>query len=127
MNRHSKVSLAALVLFASYTVSANNVGGIYGPVVKTDDKSFQFRAAHSPSENGGNNLTVIRDHYQQAFRNNLRWRLVGQVRDVDGSYEFDNAAAELVWQFKQKEDRHWDSALRFDFRTRKGSHPENIA
>lgn len=127
MNQFNRLTLTALLFSTSYSALANNVGGVYGPVVNSDDKTFQFRAAHSPSENGGNDLTVMRGHYQKAFKQNLRWRIVGQVRDVDGSYEFDNAAAELVWQFQQKGDNHWDSALRFDFRTRKGDRPENVA
>ena len=100
---------------------AQNVGGVFGPVVNENDRSIQYRAGFSPGQDGGPDRFVHRIHYQHAFSDRLRWRLVAQGSDVEtGDLESNLLGAELLWQFKDQKSDGWNSALRFDGRLSEG-------
>lgn len=118
-------TVAALTLMAnlitSQTVSASNVGGVFGPGVTEGDRSFQYRGAFDPD----NNDFVQRIHYQQALNSDLRLRGVLQARKTDESdVDFDFFQGELQWQLKgSSAHKH---ALRLDLRVRDQGRNGNI-
>ncbi|WJG07797.1 hypothetical protein [Aliiglaciecola sp. LCG003] len=114
------------LLLIPMTASANNVGGVFGPVINPTDKSLMFRYATSPGENGGEDAIATRLHYQQALNTDFRLRLLAQGRDISNDFQYDSAAVELLWQFQHRQQGDWDSALRFDFRTRRGDRAESV-
>ena len=114
----------AIVSLATITAPfalAQNVGGVFGPVVTEGDRSIQYRAGFSPGEDGGRDRFVHRIHYQQAINENWRWRIVAQGSDVeDGSLEGNFVVGELHWQFLDQKKDGWSSALRLDARLSEG-------
>ncbi|GAA6183243.1 MULTISPECIES: hypothetical protein [Alteromonadaceae] len=126
--KRTKLSFKILfVLCISFNANANNTSGVTGPIVKPNDQSFQFRAAYTPSEDGEREQMVARMNVQKSISDSVRLRLVGQVRDTTGSYELDSISADLLWQFQHKEDGIWDSAVRFDIKTRKAHRSEGLS
>jgi len=110
----------AILLFAPIA-AAQNVGGVFGPVVKEGDRSFQYRAGFSPGQDGGPDRFVHRVHYQQAINESLRWRVVAQGSDLeDGNLEGNFLVGELHWQFLDQKTDGWSSALRLDGRLTEG-------
>ncbi len=101
---------------------AASIAGVFGPKVNPEDRSMQYRFAFSPSDSDDGVPRQIRHriHYQQAFYNDFRWRVVAQVGNTGEEMRFENVAAELVWHFKKANQDNWDSAVRFDFRNARG-------
>lgn len=113
---------------------AGNTGGVFGPTVSAGDQSLEYRYADAddtPSAAGG---PVHRLHYQHAFNDRYRGRIVGQAQDQHGELDFDQLRLELQWQFQDakvstsREGRwsRWDSALRADLVKRDGGRPGDI-
>lgn len=121
----SSICLASLSL--SHAVSAANTSGVHGPVINPNDRSFMFRNSFVPGEDGESDSSAIRLHYQQAMNESLRWRVISQFRSPDGEWEYDYLRAELLWYLTPDSDGAWDTAVRFDIRTRKGDRPETFA
>lgn len=117
-----RVSLFCMVLFAVAPMAfAQNVGGVFGPVVKEGDRSAQYRAGFSAGQNGGPDRFVHRIHYQHAVSNRLRWRVVAQGSDLEtGDLEGNFVVGELHWQFLDAKESGWSSALRLDGRLSEG-------
>jgi hypothetical protein len=106
---------------------ASNTSGVHGPNVKEGEKSAQFRIALSPGDESGDvDRWAYRLHYQQAFSNKLRGRVMVQYRDR-GDLEYDYFRGELLYNFKKRDDGIWSSGVRFDLRTRRGDRPEEFA
>ncbi len=105
-------------LFLSAPALAQTTAGVFGPGINKNDRSGQFRIAMSPGENSGFDRWESRIHYQQAFSDELRGRIVFQGSNLeDGSFESNFIQAELQWQFKKPDSKSsWSSALRFDAR-----------
>ncbi|GAC14899.1 hypothetical protein [Aliiglaciecola lipolytica] len=126
--KQSKLVIAVLtVLCISAKTHANNTSGVTGPIVKPNDQSYQFRTAYTPSDNGEREQLVVRMNVQKSVSDDVRLRVVGQVRDTTGSFEFDSISADLLWQFQHKEDGIWDSAVRFDLKARKAHRSEGFS
>ena len=115
------VGLLGLLCFKAH---ASNTSGVHGPVVNPDDRSAQYRLGFAPGEDGGQDAWAHRFHYQHAFNQDFRWRVITQFRDVADELEYDYLRAELLYHFRHREQGIWDSGVRFDIRTRKGSRPE---
>ncbi|MBT0588163.1 hypothetical protein [Alteromonas oceanisediminis] len=117
---------ALLLSCIALPVNATNTSGVHGPVVDPTDSSFQYRFAFQPGDDGAPDATAHRLHYQRALNDQFRARVLTQFRDRggDSDFEYDYLRAELLWYFRPKQNDNWDSGLRFDIRTRKGSRPE---
>ena len=124
MTFSSRIMASVVLCVLAFSVSASNTSGVHGPVVNPDDRSGQYRIGFSPGEDGGEDAWAHRFHYQQAFNEDFRWRVITQFRDRGDDLEYDYLRAELLYHFKHKEQGIWDSGIRFDIRTRKGSRPE---
>lgn len=116
-----------LLLFCSLAFGAN-ISGVMGTKVTPNDRSLQFRLALSPADEGfETDDWAYRMHYQHAFTDTLKGRVVFQFRDKE-QFEYDFFRTELLYNFKQQTAGEiWSSALRFDFRTRRGGRPEELA
>jgi len=99
-----------------------------GPNINPNDRSLQFRTAISFGDNSEQQDNwLYRLHYQHAFNDSFRGRIVMQYRDR-GRFEYDFFRTELLYSFKKRGlGESWSSAVRFDLRTRRGSRPEGIA
>ncbi len=114
-------------LLVSGIAWANNTSGVFSPVVDPNDKSMMLRTSFVPGQDGDSDSFAYRLHYQQAFNEVYRWRIIGQFRDTGAGHEYDYLRAELLWYLTPNSSNNWDSGLRFDIRTRKGSRPEKFA
>ncbi|WP_240612853.1 hypothetical protein [Alteromonas flava] len=126
MFKRCLAGLAALIM-VSNAAHATNTSGVHGPAINPNDKSAMYRLGFTPGEDGDPDGWAHRFHYQQAFNEDFRGRVIVQFRDVNESFEYDYLRAELLWHFKKSGADNWDSGLRFDIRTRKGSRPEKFA
>lgn len=117
-----------LLVFLFIPFSHANISGVMGPNIKMGDRSVQIRTAVSLADNDfEQDLWAYRMHYQHAFNDTFRARIVLQVRDKD-SFEYDFFRTELLYNFKKPGiNEAWSSALRFDLRTRRGSRTEEFA
>ena len=123
----SKVYIGALLLFWTVSSSASNTSGVHGPSVNADDRSMQLRFALSPGdENGQEDAWAYRLHYQYAFNDRVRGRVITQYRDR-GELQYDYFRGEILYNFKKATDGIWASGVRFDLRTRRGDRPEEFA
>lgn len=128
MKNKLKVNLCSTVLFTVLIVSlsqqaiAASTSGVPGPVVNSDDRSLLYRFAYSPSDDDDNIPRRIRHriHYQHALNEDFRLRVISQFGDTGNDMQFEYAGAELLWHFKKRNAGKWDSALRLDFRNRRG-------
>lgn len=107
--------------FAS-VAQAQSTGGVFGPDIRDGDQTGELRIAFAPEDDGRSDAWSSRIHYQQAFSENWRARLVLSGDDIEtGSFESKFLQAELQWQFKKPSQKsNWASALRFDTRINEG-------
>lgn len=104
---------------------ATNTGGVFPPTVNEGHKSWQYRVAVDPVENGSTRFAQ-RLHYQQAINDDLMWRIVGQVRKTDDSdFDPDFLQAELFLDLT-KNNSNYQHGFRFDARMRDGDRPDQI-
>jgi len=121
------ISLLLLLIIQLKYAEAGNTSGVHGPVVNINDSSAMYRMSFVPGEDGAEDAFTHRLHYQKAINESFRWRVIGQVREHNGSHEYDYLRAELLWYLKPQGITRWDSGIRFDIRTRKGSRAEKFA
>lgn len=116
------ITVAALLTCFAGAALAQTTAGVFGPNVTAGDRTLQFRVGMSPSEAGDESRREARIHYQQAFGDRLRARLVLQGSDIEtGTFESNFIQAELQWQFKKAAPTSsWASALRLDARLVEG-------
>lgn len=107
---------------------ASNTSGIHGPGVKEGERSAQLRIALSPGdEDGQTDNWAYRAHYQHAFNDEVRGRIILQYRDR-GEFIYEYIRAELLYNFHKKEENGiWSSGVRFDIRQRRADNPEEFA
>lgn len=93
------LQLLALVSLLPGVAKAQNLGGVFGPVVNEDDRSAELRGALVPGEHGSPDRFAARFHYQQALTDAVRLRGVVQGSDdgVDG-FRADTLQGEIIWQ-----------------------------
>lgn len=122
-----QLALVFLLPLVSANLSANT-SGVHGPNVNADDRSMQLRLAFSPADSGAmEDNWASRLHYQHAFSDRWRGRVILQVRDR-GDFQYDYLRTELLYNFKKKNAADiWSSGIRFDLRTRRGDRPEEFA
>ncbi len=117
MHKLSFAGVASLLWLAAPSY-AQTTAGVFGPNISQGDRSAQFRIAMSPSQANGDDQWEARIHYQQAFSDRLRGRIVLQGSDREtGEFEPNFIQAELQWQLKKAgTESVWASALRIDTR-----------
>lgn len=128
MNKILNYSAGILLFsFSAYSI-ASYTSGVHGPDVKADDRSMQLRLASSPGDkNGQQDNWAYRLHYQHAFNDEFRGRMILQYRDR-GSFQYEYIRTELLYNFKKKaDDGQWSSGVRFDIRQRRSDSPEMVA
>jgi hypothetical protein len=98
-------------------------GNVFGPSVRVDDRSAEWRFLAAAGEDGAW-TQATRLHYQQAF--NAAWRLRGVVQAAAGPgqhWAVDFARAELLWQYRAATPSGYQAGLRFDARlNHQGAH-----
>lgn len=100
---------------------AQSVGGVFGPNITEGDRSAEYRAALATLDGTDDAIFVHRIHYQHAFNGAWRARGVVQASDIrGGGQEFDFFQGELQWQFLEKNEFGFSSALRADIRISDG-------
>lgn len=124
----TRLFLLPIFICCFSTFVSANISGVMGPNVDPTDRSFQFRAVLSFAENDlQQDSWLYRAHYQHALNDTFRLRGVLQYRNQT-SFEYDFIRAELLYNFRKRtNDQVWSSALRFDFRARRGSRTEEFA
>jgi long-subunit fatty acid transport protein len=89
------------LLSSSVYSVASNTSGVNSHGVKADDRSMQLRIALSPGdENGQQDNWACRLHYQYAFNDEFRGRMILQYRER-GSVQYEYIRAELLYNFKK--------------------------
>jgi hypothetical protein len=123
-----KHSIAFILLTLTCQSLASNTSGVHGPGVKANESSMQLRIALSPGdEDGQNDNWAYRLHYQHAFNDKIRGRLLLQYGDR-GDFRYEYVRAEMLYNFKkQGENEIWSSGFRFDIRQRRSDNPELFA
>jgi hypothetical protein len=109
-------------------VFSSNTAGVHGPNVNPNDTSIQLRIALSPADNDNQvDNWAYRFHAQHSLNDKVRVRLTTQFRDR-GDFQYDYLRGELLYNFKKATgSSKWSSAVRFDFRTRRGGRAEDFA
>ncbi|MEM9233311.1 MAG: hypothetical protein AAGA69_03635 [Pseudomonadota bacterium] len=103
--------------------AAQTTSGVFSPSVKEGHRSFQYRGAFAPEDDGREEAWRHRLHYQQSINGDLRWRGIVQYRQSgDDNLDFDYVQGELLWELSSDQDR-WKRALRFDLRIRDEDRP----
>lgn len=128
MNRFFNYTVGILLLALALPSAASNTSGVHGPGVKAEDRSMQLRLALSPGdEDGQQDNWAYRLHYQHAFNDEFRGRVILQYRDR-GSFQYEYIRAEMLYNFKKTvNDEIWSSGVRFDIRQRRSDNPELFA
>lgn len=121
--KHIRQVLVFLGVFVAPSLMAQTTSGIFGPVVKEGSSSAQYRAAFDPDSDS----FAQRIHYQQAFNDDLQWRLLAQIKKTTSdSTDLDFIRGELTWQLSQN-DSDWQYGFRFDYRINDGDRPDSIS
>lgn len=128
LNKTLRCTIGLALLALSSLVCASNTSGVHGPNVKEGDKSMMLRIALSPAdEDGQADNWAYRLHYQQAFNDKVRGRIIVQYRDR-GEFQYEYIRGEILYNFKKKSvNGIWSSGVRFDLRQRRGSRPQEFA
>ena len=117
-----RVLFLGLALAGAPIATAQSTSGVFGPVVDYGEKGWDYRLSYDPD---GDNFAQ-RLHYQRAINDDLRWRLVGQVRSTeDSDFDPDHLTAELLWQVTP-DAQEYQSGFRFDGRYRFDDRPGRI-
>ena len=105
---------ATLVLCASATAFATTAT-VFTPDVNEGDRSFEYRASYVPDSGLDADVFFQRLHFQYAFDDSWRARLVVNHLSVDGeSLDYRSSRLEVQWQYREDQKHGWDAALRFD-------------
>ncbi|WP_298912413.1 hypothetical protein [uncultured Algimonas sp.] len=118
----------AILLFAGLasSASAQNLTGVFGPVVDADDHALEYRvgailAAGDDEAEWGQRL-----HYERALSGSFRLRGIIATRETPSrEIDYDYARIEAVWQITPDE-RAYQTGMRFEARTRGDGRPEEI-
>lgn len=110
-------ALAAFSLFAlASPVMAQSTSGVSGADVKAGDDSFEYRLAFSPENDGKEEGFNHRFHYQHAFNDSWRARVIlSQGKRGAEALTTQSVGIEILKQFLESESTGgWDSAIRVD-------------
>lgn len=100
-----------LFAFAAGSTSAQNLAKVFSPDVKSGQSQVELRVA----QNLETERTAHRFHYQHAFSDSWRMRVmwVSKGEEFD-DLKWNNLRWEGQWQFREDEVHAWDSSVRFE-------------
>ncbi|MEM0897226.1 MAG: transporter [Verrucomicrobiota bacterium] len=109
-----------LLSLAFGTAQAQNTSSVFSPDVTKGKSAIEYRSAFDPD----NDAFVHRLHYQYAFTDSWRLRIIGlQDGDDSDAFAYRYTRLEAMWQFLEDEDFGWDSALRFELQIAEDDSP----
>ncbi|MEM8826753.1 MAG: hypothetical protein AAGD40_07510 [Pseudomonadota bacterium] len=103
------------VLLSTGPAAAQNIAGVFGPVVDPDDRSAEARLAYVPSDEGSGDKVAARLHYQQSLSDHVRLRgiVIGIDSGTGSGFDYAGFQGEAVYQFTE-DDADFQAATRFD-------------
>ncbi|MGB6231541.1 MAG: hypothetical protein WBF53_15605 [Litorimonas sp.] len=117
-------AFATLVLAAP--AHAQNVTGVFGPVVDEDDHAAEYRLVGVLDAPGDDFKWAQRLHYERALSGNFRVRGILALRETASSdFDYDYARLEAVWQITP-DGQDYQTGMRFEARTRGDGRPEEV-
>ena len=117
-----RAGIIAVFLLAGSPSAAQNMGGVFGPVVDEGHRSIQYRNAYDLDSHG----FAQRLHYQHALTGDSMLRIKIQAHKTPASRtDTDFVQGELFWQLADISDR-WQHGLRFDVRVRTEGRPVTL-
>jgi hypothetical protein len=113
------VLLGILAGMLPLAASAQNTGGVFGPVMNKGHRYAEYRITVSPSDTDElGTVWAQRFHVEDTPTDRLMWRVFAQVRRGPfGETEFDSAQAEIFTELRGPE-HDWRTGFRFDGRVR---------
>lgn len=108
--------LRILILIALLPgVAAANTSTVFSPDVDDGEREAEYRVSFVPEDEPAPEVFSHRLHYQQAFNDSWRARVLVAQRSVGGgSLDLSYTRLEVQWQYLEDEDAGWDAALRFE-------------
>ncbi|NNU16370.1 hypothetical protein HK107_08565 [Parvularcula sp. ZS-1/3] len=119
--------IVAIAFALISAASAQNTAGVFGPKINRDHKLAEYRFS---SGEIFDELTpwAQRIFYEQAFTDNMMWRVEYQWRDTS---EFTDAEFDFVrgmlWIDAGQITENWHTGFRLDARIRDGARPDDFA
>ena len=108
-------ALTAIALMTLPAFAMANTSTVFSPEVKAGTQALEYRTSYFPSDGDRDKVFSHRLHYQHAFDDTWRLRLIGQQRSVDGeSLDYRYTRLELQQQYQESEDAGWDAAFRYE-------------
>lgn len=109
------IYLATLPLLAwSASVSALNTTSVFSPDVRAGSQLAEYRLSAVPQSGG--DAIAHRLHFQRAWSEDWRWRLIGLLSDSGADdLEYRYMRLELQNQFLSDDVGAWDAAVRYEF------------
>ena len=128
MPRFIVICLACAVWVCCGMASAQNTGGVFGPVVNDGHRSAQYRVAYVPADGPRDARWAQRGHIQKSLNDDFMARFVLQGIDRGGpdGQQFQFAQAELFWELSAPQASFWKHGLRLDARIADGRTPDQI-
>ncbi|MBL6691413.1 MAG: hypothetical protein ISP91_13575 [Pseudomonadales bacterium] len=115
MFRVMRCGLAALLLALASAGAAANTSSVFSPDVDDGEREFEYRASYVPEDGAIESAFSHRLHYQHAFDDTWRIRLIGsQNRRGDNSLTYNYTRLELQQQYLEDEKHGWDAAVRYE-------------
>lgn len=115
-------AVAPLAGLCAMPCNAQNLGGVFAPMVAEGHKAAQYRAAYQPDTDQFAN----RFHYQEALNGDFMLRGVVATRQTpDADFDFDFVQAELFWDLGE-DGQAWRSGFRLDARIRGDGRPGQL-
>lgn len=120
----------ALIAAAALTTAvqpgwAQNISGVFGPIVKPGTAQAQYRIGLRPGEDGAPDSWRQRAQIQVSERGDLLWRVLVETTGSEGRTDFDLMQTQLFWDLSP-DGRRWRTGLRFDAVLRNGDQPEQV-
>ena len=107
-------TLLSIFALAVATSSFATTATVFNPDVNEGDRSLEYRMSYVPEDTPAPYVFSHRLHFQYAFDDRLRARLVASQRSIDGrSLDYRFTRLEMQWQYRESETHEWDAALRF--------------
>ncbi len=117
-----RIAACCLVAAAAGAAHAQNLGGVFSPVVRAGTSAIQYRASLDPETSA----LAQRVHVQRAFGDRRMWRLAASVRTTGASdVDLDQLRAELFWQLSPAGRAH-QHGVRFDLVLRDDRRPQSL-
>jgi len=96
-------------------LAAANTSNVFSPDVDDGEREAEYRISFVPEDDPTPEVFSHRLHYQQAFNDSWRGRILAAQRSVGGdTLELRYTRLEVQWQYLEDQDAGWDAAVRFE-------------